>query len=558
MIKLICFLLLALPVITLAQNIGIGTTVPDASAILELQSTSKGLLIPRMTNAQMNAIVTPANGLLVFNTTDNSLYIRKSTGWVNVNTTLGGWQTSGNAGTDTSINFIGTTDNRAVIFRTNNKKAGLLQDTLSPYGGNTSFGIGSLSSSSEGRDNVALGALALNKALNGTYNVAVGKNSLGIQTVTAFNTAIGAYCMDSTTSGIQNTAIGAQAMRFNTGGSNNVAVGLGALYENGSGTANVALGYLSMIFNQSGTANIAVGPTSLRGNTTGNSNVAVGASSLFSNTTGTRNIGIGHRALYTNTTSSYLIAIGDSALFNNDIGFANTAVGSKTLYNNTWGSYNTAVGFESLDSNNSGYLNVAIGVWALKQNVSGSSNIAVGSYAGYYNNGTGNVFLGDLSGQQSTGSGNIFLGNRAGQHSKSSNKLYIDNSANDSTRAFIYGDMFSDSLLINASTNITGFTRLGKRSEMSPSIKVMKLTVNLPATQGASNFVNHGLTQSKILAISALATVNGGYEIPASFLQSGFEFTVNADNGRIAVNTISGQSANILNAPVKILVTYEE
>lgn len=47
---------------------GIGTATPDASAKLEVNSTSKGILTPRMTSAQRTAITSPANGLLVFQT----------------------------------------------------------------------------------------------------------------------------------------------------------------------------------------------------------------------------------------------------------------------------------------------------------------------------------------------------------------------------------------------------------------------------------------------------------------------------------------------------------
>lgn len=54
-----------------SQSIGIGTTSPSASAILDLQSNSKGLLIPRMTKTERNAINQPATGLLLFQTTDS-------------------------------------------------------------------------------------------------------------------------------------------------------------------------------------------------------------------------------------------------------------------------------------------------------------------------------------------------------------------------------------------------------------------------------------------------------------------------------------------------------
>ncbi len=47
---------------------------PDPSAILDVQSTEKGLLVPRMVFHQITDIENPANGLIVFNTTDNKYY----------------------------------------------------------------------------------------------------------------------------------------------------------------------------------------------------------------------------------------------------------------------------------------------------------------------------------------------------------------------------------------------------------------------------------------------------------------------------------------------------
>ena len=59
-------LLLALPVLAQAQSVGIGTTAPDVSAALDIVSSSKGALLPRVADA--TAIATPATGLLVFQT----------------------------------------------------------------------------------------------------------------------------------------------------------------------------------------------------------------------------------------------------------------------------------------------------------------------------------------------------------------------------------------------------------------------------------------------------------------------------------------------------------
>jgi hypothetical protein len=51
------------------SRVGIGTTAPHASAKLQLDSTAKGFLPPRMTTTQKNAIATPAEGLVVYDTT---------------------------------------------------------------------------------------------------------------------------------------------------------------------------------------------------------------------------------------------------------------------------------------------------------------------------------------------------------------------------------------------------------------------------------------------------------------------------------------------------------
>ena len=51
-----------------AQNVGVGTSSPDNSAKLDVSSTDGGLLIPRMTEVQRDAIATPATGLMIFQT----------------------------------------------------------------------------------------------------------------------------------------------------------------------------------------------------------------------------------------------------------------------------------------------------------------------------------------------------------------------------------------------------------------------------------------------------------------------------------------------------------
>jgi hypothetical protein len=79
------FLLLLLTVavsFTYAQNVGIGTNSPAASALLHINSTTKGLLMPRLTTTQRNAISSPANGLQVYDTNTNSFWYFNSSIWV--------------------------------------------------------------------------------------------------------------------------------------------------------------------------------------------------------------------------------------------------------------------------------------------------------------------------------------------------------------------------------------------------------------------------------------------------------------------------------------------
>lgn len=56
-----------------AQNVGIGTTTPNNSALLDVNSVNKGVLIPRMTAAQRTALVNPPEGLIVFQTNNDAI-----------------------------------------------------------------------------------------------------------------------------------------------------------------------------------------------------------------------------------------------------------------------------------------------------------------------------------------------------------------------------------------------------------------------------------------------------------------------------------------------------
>lgn len=70
--------------ISASGNVGIGTTGPNASALLDVSSTSKGFLPPRMTTAQVGAIATPADGLIVYDTDIDAIKLRANGAWVSL------------------------------------------------------------------------------------------------------------------------------------------------------------------------------------------------------------------------------------------------------------------------------------------------------------------------------------------------------------------------------------------------------------------------------------------------------------------------------------------
>jgi drug/metabolite transporter superfamily protein YnfA len=102
-----------------AQNVGINSTgaAPDASAMLDVVANNRGALIPRMTTAQRTAIVAPATGLFVYDTSLNAFLYWDGTAW-RMMAYSGGWLLTGNA--ITATDFMGSTNAQPVSFRSNN------------------------------------------------------------------------------------------------------------------------------------------------------------------------------------------------------------------------------------------------------------------------------------------------------------------------------------------------------------------------------------------------------------------------------------------------------
>ena len=135
----ILLFLVALTLTCSSQNIGINTTGvnADPSSALDIVSSNKGLLVPRVALTALNSplpVTAPLASLLVYNTATSGAfpnnvvpgyYYWDGTKWVSLSGAISGglnWSLLGNSGTNATTNFIGTTDANDLVFKTNNSE----------------------------------------------------------------------------------------------------------------------------------------------------------------------------------------------------------------------------------------------------------------------------------------------------------------------------------------------------------------------------------------------------------------------------------------------------
>lgn len=421
--------------IALAQAVGVGTNSPHPSALLEVKSTEKGLLIPRMTTAQRNAISSPANGLLIYNTTTAALNVFKTgTGWAELGVpdpqTADAWLLGGNDNLPTGY-FLGTKGPFPLRFRvngvpsgiwgfdpdgsmytgwesgplnvSNNRNTAMGARTLNKVtsgGSNTVIGAHAGENITQGFSNVLIGAYTGHQQINGNSHVAIGNAALHHFSLFA-NVAIGDSAMFGTANqntGIENVAIGKSAM-FRGSSTNSVAIGFEAMRNGGSGAAigwralraggsGVAIGTQALL-NNSGGSNVAIGTNAMVASTTANGNIAIGTNALAATTTSNENIAIGRDALVAHTTSAGPqsepnLAIGARAGNTITTGYANTAFGFEAMRGLTTGHSNVAIGYQAMLFAATGATqsqHTVVGYKANAKGTSGSQSVAIGAEA---------------------------------------------------------------------------------------------------------------------------------------------------------------------------------
>lgn len=230
---------------------------PDASAMLDITSTSKGILIPRTTTASISS---PATGLLIYDTALKSLMFYDGTNWITLRTVLE------DVNSDTKIQVEESSNEDIIRMDAGGTEVMTLQKTTGGYprmnlpNGNENTIIGNFAGNSltSGYSNILIGRDAgkfgttLNRCVfigqdaGESNSTAIGctfiGNEAGDKANANYNTFIGAWAGLLTTTGGDNTFLGQDAGINNTSGHSNTYLGKKAGESNSTGSSNVFIG----------------------------------------------------------------------------------------------------------------------------------------------------------------------------------------------------------------------------------------------------------------------------------------------------------------------------
>jgi len=414
-----------------AQNIAItddNLHVADPSAMLDIKSTTKGLLIPRLLTEQRVAVANPAKGLLVFDIDESAFFYFDGSDWVNLsNSEL--WTVNSN--------FVLLSDSTARVgigtFTPNSKlevKADASftsSDTLfavKDKDGNIVFAvfpdgakvyINEFSKGSVG--GFAVSGRSPTKATEEDFmKITPDSSRIWIREDTAKG-RVGGFAV----SGRSPTKSEVNDYFISTADSTRIYVidtvsGKGRVGGFAVSGRSPTKGPSTGSFLNLTPDNYFIGRNSGVNNTIGRYNFFAGDSSGYSNTSGSKNIFLGYASGHKNIGEgldfgNYNIFIGYKAGYKNQIGYKNIFLGYQAGYNNLGGggfeegSFNTFIGYESGFNSTTAGSNTFLGYQSGYENKDGAHNTFIGRWAGKDNvDGSYNVFIGTEAGRQEMGS----------------------------------------------------------------------------------------------------------------------------------------------------------
>lgn len=186
------FMGIAQPLFSQSLSVNTDGSSANSSAILDVKSTVKGILIPRMTRTERNTIASPATGLLIFQTgTDSSgLYYYTGSKWAWVlsgsNTDTLAWKTGGNTLTSSATHYLGTSDGQDLVIKTTGTERVRILST-----GNMGIGVTGPGEKLEVNGNLKLSGSGIIYSANGSTTLTIhsgdGAGTAGALTIRGGN-----------------------------------------------------------------------------------------------------------------------------------------------------------------------------------------------------------------------------------------------------------------------------------------------------------------------------------------------------------------------------------
>lgn len=602
---LICLLLAGLFVLLSSGaafgqgNVGINNPTPHAKSLLDLTSTDKGLLVPRMTAAQRTAMF-PApdatgKGMLVYQLDGTQgFYCYDGAVWQLMQKGGTGWDLLGNGGTDQNVNFLGTTDAQGLRIRTN----GLERMRVAANG---NLAIGAATDPVNYRlyvenSSIYPGLLLKNTSATGysgmhiTNDLSTVRVHLGVGNSTSAGWANLGYVGTTTSNPFVLTTNDTERLRIATNG------------DVGIGTANPAL-RLHVVDAEPNNGIMNVQNTDATGwsgtNYVSNTGTAWGFVG-FNNAAGHAYVGTGTAnplRLYTNGLPRMTVSsAGDVGIGTGTPGVRLDVVGDNGLIPmRVWNTLNNGYAVTQYISSSNLYGHIGWGnpgagtfpnlffvgtqaaaPFALTTSDTERMRIAANGMVGIGT--TAPTAQLDVSRNSSTGNGQAHLTEteqdfaRLGFRNTATTRFWeiaamphdddaqmamnFYSSANGNLMTLLgTGNLGVGTTAPAAKLEVNGYTKLGSDA---PAIRTKKLTGTTAGTQGGFVDIAHGVTGAKILSVEVLIEYATGMFIPVSYSQNpGYEANYLISSTSIRLFNTGANSANILGKPVKVLITYE-